>query len=260
MNLPTTTARVMLFCAFFGLISCNNKAANDHSIPIFIPRNSYFVDNYQGVKVYRDNISREPLDGYFIVGNETTKWEEFHIKEGLLYGHYIFYHQNGEKFMNSIYKNGKLNGEEKTFFPSGKLKKVSNYISGKLNGKSISYFENGRILTESEMKDDNPLTSITYNDEGDIESKMFIEEGKSITQSIKNGKVFKEQISSIYDSFEGVKFYNDDNSMKIYLRMIDEGKNTYLVELNEAGKEIKRINVATSPREISKYRKYISSL
>ncbi|AUP79560.1 toxin-antitoxin system YwqK family antitoxin [Flavivirga eckloniae] len=260
MNLPTTTARVMLFCALFSLFCCNKKEAKDYSVPSYIPRNSYFVDNYQGVKVYRDNISREPLDGYFIVGNETTKWEEFRIKEGLLFDDYIFYHQNGEKFMQSKYRNGKLNGEEKTFFPSGKLKKISKYVDGKLDGKAISYFESGQVLTESEMKDDKPLASITYNDKGDIESRMFIVDGKSITQTLKDGKVFKEQISSIYDSFEGVKFYNEDSSMKIYLRMIDEGKDTFLVELNEKGEEIKRINFATNPREISKYRKYISSL
>lgn len=260
MNLPTTTVRVLLFCALFSLFNCNNKASKDHTEPNYIPRNSYFVDSYNKVKVYRDNSTREPMDGYFIVGNKTTKWEEFHIKEGLLYGDYVFYHQNGEKFMHSSYKRGKLHGEEITYFSSGKLKKVSNYKNGLLNGKVISYFENGQILSESVLKDNQPITSISYNDTGDIESKMFIEEGKNITQSIKNGKVFKEQISSNYDNFEGVKFYNDDNTMKIYLQMVDEGKDTYLVELNEEGKEIKRINFATNPREISKYRKYISSL
>ncbi len=260
MKLPTTTACVLLFCALFGLFSCNNKAKKDHSEPNYIPRNWYFVDSYNGVKVYRDNISREPLDGYFIVGDEMTKWEEFHIKEGLLYGDYVFYHQNGQKFMHSTYNNGKLHGEERTYFPSGKIKKLSTYTNGILNGKVVSYFENGKVLSESQLKDNKPVTSITYNDAGEVESKMFIEDGKSITQSLKNGKVFKEQITSTYDSFKGVKFYNDDNSMKIYLQMIDEGQDTYLVELNEEGQEIKRINFADNPKEISKYRKYISSL
>ncbi|GAA3643397.1 toxin-antitoxin system YwqK family antitoxin [Flavivirga jejuensis] len=260
MNLPTTTARVLLFCALFSLFNCNNKTSKDPSEPNYIPRNWYFVDSYNGVKVYRDNISREPLDGYFIVGDEMTKWEEFHIKEGLLYGKYVFYHQNGKKFMHSNYSKGKLHGEERTYFPNGKLKKVSNYTNGILNGKVTCYFENGKVLSESEMKDDKPVTSLTYNDSGDIESKMFIKDGRNITQSLKNGKVFKEQITSNYDNFEGVKFYNDDSSMKIYLQMVDEGKDTYLVELNEEGKEIKRINFATDPREISKYKEYISSL
>ncbi|MDO5970380.1 hypothetical protein Q4Q35_11245 [Flavivirga aquimarina] len=260
MNLPTKTTLVLLFCVHLSLFNCNNNANKNSDGPTFIPRNSYFVDSYEGVKIYRDNIYRQPLDGHFIVGDKTTQWEEFHIKKGLLYGDYVFYHQNGEKFMHSTYDNGKLNGEEKTFFPSGKLKKISHYKNGMLHGKVISYFENGKVLSESELKENQPITSITYNDVGDIESKMFIEDGKSITQSIKNGRVFKEQISSNYDNFEGVKFYNEDNTMKVYLQMVDEGTDTFLVELNEEGKEIKRINFATNPREISKYRQYISSL
>ncbi len=260
MNLPTRTTYVLLFCVLLSLFSCNDKGRKNNNEPTFIPRNSYFVDSYDGIKVYRDNIYRKPMDGYFIVGDKTTKWEEFHIQDGLLYGDYIFYHQSGEKFMHSTYNKGKLHGEEKTYFLSGKLKKVSNYKNGVLNGKTISYFENGQIISESEFKENQPITSITYNDAGEIESKMFIKDGKSITQSIKNDRVFKEQISSNYDDFEGVKFYNDDNTMKIYLQMVDEGEDTYLVELNEEGKEIKRVNLATNPREVSKYRKYISSL
>ncbi len=260
MNLPTKTSCVLLFCVLLSLFSCNGKGSENNNEPIYIPRNSYFVDSYDGIKVYRDNIYRKPMNGHFIVGDKTIKWEEFYIKEGLLYDDYIFYHQSGEKFMHSMYNKGKLHGEEKTYFLSGKLKKVSNYKQGLLHGKTISYFENGQVLAESEFKEDQRITSITYNHDGDIESKMFIENGKSITQSIKNGQVFKEQISSNYDDFEGVKFYNDDNTMKVYLQMIDEGEETFLVELNEEGKEIKRINFATNPREISKYRKYISSL
>ena len=140
MNLPTKTTRVLLFCALLSLFNCNDKASKNSSEPTTIPRNSYFVDNYKGVKVYRDNMTREPLDGYFIVGDGIIKWEEFHIKEGLLYGDYIFYHQNGEKFMHSVYRNGKLSGEEKTYFLSGKLKKVSSYKNGKLNGKNHILF------------------------------------------------------------------------------------------------------------------------
>ncbi|WP_303318784.1 hypothetical protein Q4Q34_04825 [Flavivirga abyssicola] len=260
MNLPTKTARVMLFCMLLSLFNCNEKASKNSDEVTYIPRNSYFVDNHQSVKVYRDNIYRKPMNGHFIVGDKTTKWEEFHIENGILHGDYYFYHKNGEVFMHSMYKNGKLYGQEKTFFTSGKVKKVNNYKNGLLDGKSISYFENGETLSESEFKENKPIASVTYNDKGDIESKMYIEKGQSITQSIKNGKVFKEEIASNYDDFKGVKFYNDDSSLDIYLQMIDEGTETFLVELNEEGKEIKRINFATNPREISKYRKYISSL
>lgn len=89
---------------------------------------------------------------------------------------------------------------------------------------------------------------------------MFIKEGRKITQQIKSGKVFSEQISSTYDDFEAMKFYNEDGSLNVYLRMLDQEDKSFLIELNENGEEIKRIDVKANPQEAIKYFQYMQEL
>jgi len=235
------------------LFGCKNSEKNNASDFKLIPRNSYFIDNYNGISVYRDNETRKPMDGYFVVGDKFAKWEELNLNEGVLNGDYIIFHNNGNIFSHSKYINGKLHGEEKTYSFSGALSKVSNYNHGIKVGKVLSYFENGQIQSEAKIENEEIFESVTYNIIGEIESQMFIKDGRKITQQIKGGKVFTEQISSTYDSFEAMKFYNDDGSLKVYLQMLDENDKSYLIELNENGDEIKRIDVKANPQEAMKY-------
>lgn len=225
-----------------------------------IERNSYFMDSYNGISVYRDNTTRKPMTGHFLVGNKLKKWEEFKLNEGILNGDYIVFHDNGEKFSCSSYLNGKLNGDDKTFYLSGALKNVKTYKNGNRYGKSISYFESGQIQNESRIENEKAVESISYDIIGNILSQMFIKDGKTITQNIKNGKVFSEHISSNYDNFEAIKFYNEDGSLKVYLRMLDQGDNHYLVELDGNGEEIKRIDIKANPQEFLKYKQFFVDL
>ncbi len=240
----------LLIILFFG---CKNSEKNNISDFKLIPRNSYFIDNYNGISVYRDNETKKPMDGYFVVGDKFTKWEELNLKEGVLNGDYIVFHNNGHIFSHSIYINGKLHGEEKTYTLSGALSKVSNYNHGNKVGKNLSYFENGQIQSESKIENEEVVESVTYSIIGEIESQMFIENGRKITQQIKGGKVITEQISSTYDNFEAMKLYNEDGSLKAYLQMLDENDKSYLIELNENGEQIKRIDVKAKPQEAMKY-------
>ncbi|WP_248724475.1 hypothetical protein [Seonamhaeicola sp. ML3] len=89
---------------------------------------------------------------------------------------------------------------------------------------------------------------------------MFIKDGRTITQTIRGGKVLMEQISSNYDSFEAMKLYNEDGSLKVYPRMIeDEEDGSYLIELDENENEIKRIDVKANPQEAMKYFQYLQA-
>ena len=197
------------------------------------------------------------MDGYFIVGDKVNKWEEFNLTEGVLNGDYIIFHNNGKVFSHSNYLKGKLHGEEKTYTITGVLSKVSNFSHGIRFGKDLSYFENGQLRSESKIKNEEIIESVTYDIIGEIESQMFIKDGRKITQNIKGGNVFFEQISSTYDSFEAMKFYNDDGSLKVYLRMLDEDDKSYLIELDVNGNEIKRIDVKANPQQAMKYFQYM---
>lgn len=241
------------------LASCKQNSKDGALEVQLIPRNSYFVDTYNGVEVYRYNDTKKVMAGYYIVGDKATKWEEFNIEDGVLNGEYIVFHPNGNIFSNSQYVKGKLNGEERIYSLSGHLKTLKTYKNGVLYGKSLGYFENGQVRSESTINKEKVIESVTFNQIGEINSQMFIKDGIKITQTIKGGKVNSEQFSSTYDTFEAMKFYNDDGSLQVYLKMENDDENSYLIELNENGDEIKRINVKANPKEAMKYFQYMES-
>ena len=246
--------------AFLVLLIFNcgkNGRKNDDSF-ILIKRGSYEINSLNGYNIYTKD--KKIMDGYYVVGNELSKWEEFEVNNGILNGDYIIFHANGEIFSHTIYKNGKKNGEEKMYYPSGKLKSVSTYSNDILYGTSKTYFESGQLQSLSKIENGKPLTSETYDIIGNIVSQTFVKDGRTISQHINNGKVVFENISSNYDNFEAVRFFNDDGSLKIYLRMLTEGDNAYIIELDENENEIKRINVKANPQKVLEYQKYFMSM
>lgn len=240
-------------------ISCKNDTANTDNSFTLKGRNSYFVDSYNGISIYRDNESRKPLNGYYVIANESTKWEEFNVENGVLNGDYIIYHNNGKKFSEAKYVKGKLHGEEKTYSITGALSKLCTYRHGVRYGETITYYDNGNIESKSKIENDKTVESVSFDLIGNIESQMFIKDGRSITQTIKSGKVLTEQISSNYDSFEAMKLYNEDGTLKFYLRMLEDGDNNYLIELDENEDELKRIDVKANPQEAMKYFQYLQA-
>ncbi|MFI1744650.1 toxin-antitoxin system YwqK family antitoxin [Thalassobellus sediminis] len=255
-NIQFLTIYTIIFITIF---SCKDKQKEDFLNFTLIEKNSYFIDSYNGIAVYKDNTTRKPLNGYYVVGDKFKKWEEFKVNKGILNGTSIIFHSNGSIFSESNYLNGKLNGDEKIFALSGNLKTINTYKNGIKYGKSLSYFENGKIKSESKIKDEKVIESVSYDLLGNIESQMFIDDGKKITQYIQGGKVLSEHISSTYDDFEATKFYNEDGSLKLFIQMLEDGDNFYFIERNEAGDEIKRINAKTNPEEILKYQQLINN-
>lgn len=233
--------------------SCENKKESSELSFKLIKRNSYFTTGLNGVTIYLLDKTKKPMDGYYVVGNEFTKWEEFNVENGVLNGDYITFHSNGEMSSFNTYKKGKLHGEEKIFFLSGKLQSLSNYSNGKKHGETIHYFESGQIRKKTKLENEKPIESTTYNIVGSIESQMFIKNGITITQTIKNGKVFSEELSSNYDDYEAMKFYNKDGTLKLHIRMIEENEVPIIIELDENGNETRRINAKKNPTEALKY-------
>lgn len=244
---------VISFICLSFIINCKNKPDENAFDFKLIKRNSYSIDSYNGINVYRDNETRKPLSGYYIVGDKFKKWEEFNIKDGVLQGASIVFHDNGQIFSQANYVNGKLHGEEKFYSTSGEIKTLKTYKNGVLYGQSVTYFDNAQVRSESKIENEEVTESTTYNLIGEIESQMFIKDGMKITQHIKAGKVFLEKLSSTYDSFEAIKHYNEDGSLNIFFKTVFDGDEGYLVELDENKNEIKRINLKTNPQEAMKY-------
>ena len=245
---------IILIIALTLCCSCNfaDKTKKDDAFT-FIGRNAYTTNNYDGLEYYRLNKSKEFMDGYYVVGNEITKWEEFELKEGILNGDYIIFHTNGEIFSNTKYSNGKKYGDELMYTNTGALTKKSTYKHDVLVGSQYSYFENGKIQSESKIEDGKSIETQNFNLLGNIVAQSFIKDSRTITQKIVEGKIYSEMVSSNYDSYETMKFFNEDGSTKMYLQRIEENDTMYILELDENSDEIKRIDVKANPQEAMKY-------
>ncbi|GAA4280330.1 toxin-antitoxin system YwqK family antitoxin [Gaetbulibacter aestuarii] len=243
---------LVLLCTL-SLIHCKNSEETSDEDFMLIPRGSYYTDSFNDIVVYRDSDSNELMDGYYVVGDKFQKWEEFEVKKGILNGDYLVFHSNGEIFSHSIYKNGRLHGKNKVYHLNGAVKTEESYVNGKLYGTTLTYDENGALRTEAKIKNENVVESVTYDAIGEIQSQMFIRNSRKITQHVRAGKVYMESISSTYDNFEAMKFYNEDGSLKAFVRMLEDGEDAYLIELDENENEIKRINLKANPMEAQKF-------
>lgn len=251
-----TKVLVITFFVLFIVFGCKEKQEIDLSFTL-MPRDSYYTNFKQGIEIYRLNDSKKLMDGYYVIGNKSTKWEEFNVKKGVLNGDYIVFHPNGKKLSESKYINGVKHGEERVYYPSEKLKRIKQYKNNAPYGKSISYFESGQIQTEAIIKEEETIESVTYNIIGQIESQMFIKDGRKISQNIKNGIKITESISSTYDDFEAMKFYDEKGKLKMFLRIFKERDKTYLIELDNNEEEIKRIDIEDKSKEAKRYINYL---
>ncbi len=200
MKKTTIYVTALLFCTLLSFFNCNKEVKDEG--PKFISRNSYFIDFHNGVSIYRDNISRKIMNGYYIVGDSSKKWEELSVKDGLLNGDYIVYHNNGEKFTHSKYYKGTLHGEDLLYYTSGKLKKFSAYDKGKRFGKVIEYYEGGQVKSESRIKNDEVISSLIFDETGDLVSKIYTKENNRITQEFKDGELLSEEVIPNYYSYK----------------------------------------------------------
>jgi len=240
----------ILFFVFI-FVSCNKKEKSDTLT--LINRGSYSSRYIDGLQVFiKDN---QVMDGYYVVGKDLIKWEEFELKKGILNGSYITYHPNGKMSSNTQYRNGKMHGEEQLFYPSGELLKIVHYQNNKQVGEIKEFYEGGQIKKLSKIKDEKIYESVFYNNVGNMVSQMFIKDGLRIRQNILEGKIFSEYTSSTYDDNKTMKFYNQDGTVKKHLRMYENNNTPVIIELDENGEEKRRIDFQKNPEEAHQYLK-----
>ncbi|MBP3546047.1 MAG: toxin-antitoxin system YwqK family antitoxin [Alphaproteobacteria bacterium] len=71
------------------------------------------------------------IHGMLTVYNDGIPFNKMRYENGINNGEYIFYHQNGKKFIEATAKNDKLEGEAKIYDPTGKLNRIEYYKDGK---------------------------------------------------------------------------------------------------------------------------------
>lgn len=121
-------------------------------------------------------------------------------------GVWNYYHQNSKQLMKvERYKNGKLDGIQKTFFADGKIAEEVNYKNGEKEGFYKAYLENGVVAEESNyLKNQYEGPAIFRDVKGKVVSKgNFVKnEKKGIWEFYKDGKLLKKEKYPLRVKFE----------------------------------------------------------
>ena len=132
-------------------------------------------------------------------------------------GPFIDYYLNGKKEEEGNFKNGKVDGLNKTYFPDGKVAFYSTYVDGIENGDSKEYFINGQVRQEGVFK----------NGKEDGLWKEWYSTGKLKRQTqFNDGEiVLSKDENKFYSLFnKGIELFNEGNytmAIKNYNKAIE---------------------------------------
>lgn len=196
----------------------------------------YYRNGKQNGKwVYYFSNGKKLAEGSFINGDESEK-DELDIPKNGRDGIWNFYNENGNKEQESTYLNGEKNGKELMFFDNGNIKNESYLKNGKINGTNKQYYENGKIKCElnyingklhgffklyfesgvlnskgsidtlSNHKDKFFGDLFTYNEDGNLESHIYVNKNGALEDKMVNTSKSNE-IKSKYSISEIKKPY-----------------------------------------------------
>ena len=75
--------------------------------------------------------------------------EEYYNDKGQFHGTITEYRKNGQRWVETKYKNGKLYGNYRIWQPNGKLAFQCNFKNNQRHGLCITYKENGELENQS---------------------------------------------------------------------------------------------------------------
>jgi antitoxin component YwqK of YwqJK toxin-antitoxin module len=105
------------------------------------------------------------------------------FKDGVRDGEWLSYDETGkQKLTEELYVNGEPDGEWKSSYPDGKPKQLVTFKQGKRDGKTAEWDDKGQKLIEAEYK----------NSQLDGTATRFLPDGKTITQTYKEGRFVSE--------------------------------------------------------------------
>jgi antitoxin component YwqK of YwqJK toxin-antitoxin module len=144
-------------------------------------------------------------------------------KDGL---HQEFY-LNGKLESEFFIKDGKIEGLSRSWYSNGQLQYYSKYKDGQHIDTSITYLENGQIKFFELVKDGKSRKSISYYDNGQVQSEQY-NPGKSTGINYRkdyyeNGKLKLEIIVS-NSTFNGEGIYYDNKGNVEYKGNYQDGQ------------------------------------
>ena len=202
-----------------------------------------YYENGQLKEEHYENLHRETTIKYFENGEIDSQahfingkreginihhsdWDKEHkiisnYQNGLKHGKEEIYHYFNNKMYLMVevcYKEGKLEGDYKTYYPNGKSLTIGQYEDNLKKGKWIDYYENGNIKTEGNYKNGKiEGTVIYYYENGNIEQERTYK--NNILDNRKsyylNGQLKESQIYSNQEKNGEYKEYYENGQLKL---------------------------------------------
>jgi antitoxin component YwqK of YwqJK toxin-antitoxin module len=199
-----------------------------------------FQDNFQvGEWIYNYGNGKLKGKGFFNSGRGGESDSKGIPKNGRE-GKWLVYHENGNLYYESEFKNGKLNGLSKIYFENGQEKEEAFYKDDIAEGLGKMFYENGKLLKEY---------TIVGNEYSDICIEYYSNGNRKIESNYLNGKLhgvfktyfengnIKEQRNYVNHKLEGpVVFYNENGIKTAEYFLTDDLKNGKYKKYYENGK------------------------
>ncbi len=137
--------------------SAPNPSTTDRDLlgPVFME----FVANGASVTYsVKTTSERSILDGPVLVSYKNgQRWVETRFKSGKLNGEWISYHPNGKIEMRMRFKSGFQEGVEQTRSSQGGLRRTTNYVLNEKDGTETYYSNQGQVTLRIKWNKGTPL-------------------------------------------------------------------------------------------------------
>jgi antitoxin component YwqK of YwqJK toxin-antitoxin module len=154
-----------------------------------LTHNNLSLTSFYRVATYTNGRITGPVKDYYLNGiNRMIGY----MNNGVWDGQFIWAYNNGQKYSEATYSQGKINGVYTAWYPKGIKKLEENYNYGIKNGLSTEWFENGLKKTQANYKN-NKQDGCEFN---------WDESGKCKTNSYwgKNGTYYDKNDATINSS------------------------------------------------------------
>ena len=178
--------------------------------------------------------------------------------------------KNGQLQSESLYKEGKREGDSKAYYENGNLKSEGFYRKGEVEGTYKMYYENGSLMKEVPYKKGNTGATGTvkeYYKDGNLRREMFVDNGEIrgiVKEYYKNHKLkekgkYKDgtKIWLMWENKEGLWEKYDVNGVLGYEEYYKDGLLEWSKDYDEKGilksKHIYQYDSVEGERQISEY-------
>lgn len=163
---------------------------------------SAFYDD-RGLLIMKANFLNGRLHGLMTVYEEGLVQAEFNYVNGVREGRAVHYNlKTGQPSGTQQYKNDKPDGKAVWYDEEGNLLSETMFRQGKMEGEKRDYYKNGQIMLQSfYVADKLHGTATGYFENGHIREKKEFRDGKQVGKTLEFNKNWKKKKEDIFVEF-----------------------------------------------------------